>query len=296
MSKYGCAIVGSVTKDKNTDCFGNVVERTGGAVLFAGAQARALGGRPAAIVKCAEKDADRLNDFPLPKEDIFYVPSSKSTNMENVYLSADKERRICRCASAADPFQISEIPDLDAEIYYLAGLVYGDFNSEIIKTLAKRFPVAFDAQAALRRVADDGSVYFADWEEKREIIPYITYLKADAAEAEILTGRSDRREAARLLRAWGAKEIVITHGSEVLAYDGEDFFARPIKARNLSGRTGRGDSTFAAYLNERISRAAPEALLIAAAAVSLKMETPGPFRGTRADVENYIDEFYCDFK
>ena len=35
-----------------------------------------------------------------------------------------------------------------------------------------------------------------------------------------------------------------------------------------------------------------EALLYATACVSLKMETPGPFTGTREDVEAYIREFY----
>ena len=36
-----------------------------------------------------------------------------------------------------------------------------------------------------------------------------------------------------------------------------------------------------------------EALLYATACVSLKMETPGVFRGTKADVLNYLDEFYA---
>ena len=37
-----------------------------------------------------------------------------------------------------------------------------------------------------------------------------------------------------------------------------------------------------------------EALRYATACVSLKMETPGPFAGTRADVEAYLREFYND--
>ena len=36
----------------------------------------------------------------------------------------------------------------------------------------------------------------------------------------------------------------------------------------------------------------PALLRVATATVSLKMETPGPFRGTRADVEAYIGAFY----
>ena len=66
-----------------------------------------------------------------------------------------------------------------------------------------------------------------------------------------------------------------------------------MKARILSGRTGRGDTTFGAYLAMRMTGASiPEALLYATACVSLKMETPGVFTGTKADVQAYIAEFY----
>ena len=57
----------------------------------------------------------------------------------------------------------------------------------------------------------------------------IDYLKTDAAEAEILTGLTDRAEAAKLLHSWGAKEVLITHNTEVLAYDGVTTYTCPIK-------------------------------------------------------------------
>ena len=112
------------------------------------------------------------------------------------------------------------------------------------------------------------------------------------AEAEILTGLTDRAEAARLLHSWGAKEVLITHNTEVLAYDGKAIYTCPIKARNLSGRTGRGDTTFAGYITERQRAGVAEALQYCTALVSLKMETPGPFQGTRQDVLDYIHTFY----
>ncbi|MBQ6266542.1 MAG: ribokinase [Clostridia bacterium] len=296
MSDYTSAIIGHVTLDTNTDHLGNTVQIVGGAVIYSSAAAHALGHRVAAVTKFAPKDADRLAQFTIPKEDIFCLPSAHSTDLVNIYHTADKERRTCACRSKGDPFTVAELPDLDAQIYHLAGLVYGDFNPEIIKELAKKAPVALDVQACLRHVADDGSMFFADWSDKLTCLPYITYLKTDAAEAEIMTGTDDRRLAAKQLYAWGAKEIMITHNTEVLAYDGKDFYVCPIRARNLSGRTGRGDTTFAAYINERLTRSIPEALLTATATVSLKMETPGPFRGTRADVEAYIDAFYPEFR
>ena len=99
-------------------------------------------------------------------------------------------------------------------------------------------------------------------------------------------------EIIHFLPHWGAKEILITHNTEVLAYDGENVYTCPIKSRNLSGRTGRGDTTFAAYINERLNNDIPTSLLYATATVSLKMETPGAFKGTREDVDKYIEDFY----
>ena len=90
----------------------------------------------------------------------------------------------------------------------------------------------------------------------------------------------------------GITVVVITHNTEVLAYDGEKVYTCPIKARNLSGRTGRGDTTFAGYIAERQRGSVEEALNFCTALVSLKMETPGPFKGTREDVLAYMKEFY----
>lgn len=292
MKKYTSMIIGHATMDENTDHLGNTQHIVGGAVVFSSASAHALGHTVAAVTKMNEKDRERLKSFTLPEGNIFCLDAENSSVMVNVYHTPDKERRTSKCLSVGDPFTAAELPPLDVEIYHLAGLVYGDFDADMIKTLSKNAPVALDVQAMLRHVAPDGSMYFEDWAEKRECLPYITYLKTDAAEAEIMTGCADRKQAALKLWSWGAREILITHNSEVLVYDGKEFYTCPIRARNLSGRTGRGDTTFAAYINERLTKSIPDALLTATATVSLKMETVGPFRGTREDVENYINEFY----
>ncbi len=292
MPEFSSMIIGHATLDTNIDHLGNTVKIVGGAVVYSSASAYALGHRVLAVTKLAPKDADRLEQFTIPREDIILLDSKKSTEITNIYHTADKERRTCTCTSKGDPFKASEIPAADVGIYHLAGLVYGDFDTEMIVTLSKKKPLALDVQGMLRHVAEDGSMYFEDWADKKECLPCITYLKTDAAEAEILTGCSDRKEAAKHLYSWGSREIMITHNTEVLIYDGREFYTCPIKSRNLSGRTGRGDTTFAAYINERLDNSIEDSLLIATATVSLKMETPGPFKGTRSDVEAYIKELY----
>ena len=111
-----------------------------------------------------------------------------------------------------------------------------------------------------------------------------------------MTGTADRERAAKMLWELGAKEVLITHNTEVLVFDGKEVYTCPIRARDLSGRTGRGDTTFAAYINERLQFPVEKALLNATATVSLKMETPGPIQANRQAIEAYIEEFYADCK
>jgi sugar/nucleoside kinase (ribokinase family) len=294
MKHYASVIIGHISHDINIDHEDHAAELLGGAVLYASAAAHALGHKVAAVTKIAPADRGRLAAFAIPQEDLYVRFGERSTTIRNKYYTADKERRDCICLSRGTPFAVDDIPtDLAGDIYHFAGLIFGDYDDAMLPACAEKGAVAVDVQGFLRH-ADPvtGNMYFEDWKAKKELLPYVTYLKTDAAEAEILTGTSDRAEAARILHSWGAKEILITHNTEVLAFDGKEFCTCPIKARNLSGRTGRGDTTFGSYLCERLEHSMPDALLTATATVSLKMETPGAVRGTRADVEDYINAFY----
>jgi sugar/nucleoside kinase (ribokinase family) len=90
--------------------------------------------------------------------------------------------------------------------------------------------------------------------------------------------------AAEAIAGWGCPEVVITRADGVLARaDGQTWF-EPFTNRSSVGRTGRGDTTFAAYMARRLTHPPAAALKFAAALVSIKMETPGPFAGTLDDV------------
>ena len=279
--EYDVLVIGPVSLDHNIDYQGNERKEVGGAVVASGFAAAKSGNRTAVFTKLDPADAD-----------VYWKPSRATCSIRNQYFTADKEKRACTSMGVCDPFRFDELPDVDAKIYHFAGLVYGDFDGALFAEAAKHGKVAVDVQCLLRHVEADKTMAFHDWAEKKEYLPCIDYLKTDAAEAEILTGLTDRAEAARLLHQWGAKEVLITHNTEVLAYDGKAIYTCPIKARNLSGRTGRGDTTFAGYITERQRSGIAEALQYCTALVSLKMETPGPFQGTRQDVLDYIHTFY----
>ncbi len=293
MSKhYDVLVIGPVSLDHNIDYLGNERKEVGGAVVASGFAAARSGNATALFTKLNPADADVEARFAGSGADLYWSPSKATCSIRNQYFTADKEKRACTSMGVCDPFRFEELPKIDTSIYHFAGLVYGDFDGELFAEASRHGKVAVDVQCLLRHVEPDKTMAFHDWAEKKQYLPYIDYLKTDAAEAEILTGLTDRAEAAKLLYSWGAKEVLITHNTEVLAYDGKQIYTCPIKARNLSGRTGRGDTTFAGYITERQRAGIEEALLYCTALVSLKMETPGPFQGSRQDVLDYIKEFY----
>ena len=290
--KYDSLVIGPVSLDHNIDYLGNERKEVGGAVVASGFAAARSGNVTALFTKLNSKDASLEERFAPSGADLYWAESKATCSIRNQYFTADKEKRACTSMGVCDAFRFEEFSHIDAQIYHFAGLVYGDFDSQLFIDASRHGKVAVDVQCMLRHVEPDKTMAFHDWAEKKEVLPYIDFLKTDAAEAEILTGLTDRVAAAKLLHSWGAKEVMITHNTEVLVYDGENIYTCPIKARNLSGRTGRGDTTFAGYINERLRASVPEALQYCTALVSLKMETPGPFMGTRDDVLNYIREFY----
>ena len=294
MNKFHSLIIGEVARDTNVDYDGTTVNAIGGAVYYSGFAAANMGHKIAVLPKANTRDVDMVAAF-APAENITVYPIHSETSFvtKNVYFTPDRERRNSTVDSVIEPYRTEEVPveEIDAAIWHLAGLVAGDITDEMIPFAAQHAMVAIDVQTMMRHVVDGGMV-LKDWEAKKEMLPYVRFLKTDAAEAEVLTGLTDRVEAAKLLYSWGAKEVLITHNSEVLVYDGKEIYTCPIKARNLSGRTGRGDTTFATYINERLTCDIPTALKTATALVSLKMEKPGPFMGTRADLDAYMKEFF----
>ena len=292
MCQFDSLIIGEIAQDTNVDYDGTVVRAVGGAVYYSGFAAANIGHKIAVLPKADTRAIDLKQAFAdAPNITVFPLHSDTSFVTKNVYHTPDRERRTSTVSSMIEPYRTEEVPQINAKIWHLAGLAAGDITNEMIPFAAKHAMVAIDVQTMLRHV-ENGGMVFHDWAEKKEMLPYVRFLKTDALEAEILTGLTDRAEAARVLHSWGAKEVVITHNTEVLAYDGGEIYTCPIKARNLSGRTGRGDTTFACYVNERLTHDIPTALKTATALVSLKMETPGPYRGTRADLEAYMKEFY----
>jgi sugar/nucleoside kinase (ribokinase family) len=150
---------------------------------------------------------------------------------------------------------------------------------------ARGYRLSADMQSFVRHVTPETrEIAYSDVANKKEIAAIMDKLKLDIVEAKILTGTDDLEKAGRIVESWGCPEVLITHAQGVLArVNGETLYEK-FSNSNSSGRTGRGDTTFSAYLSWRLDHGPKESLKFAAALVSIKMETPGPFHGTLEDV------------
>jgi sugar/nucleoside kinase (ribokinase family) len=282
MKTYDIINIGHITNDILNDR-GKVSRFIGGAAYFSAFAARRSGARVLVVTKMAAEDFGLLQGLKDEGVDLLALPCPATTSIENIFESEDVDRRKVNLISQADSFSLGDLPAVNARIWNLAGLFKGEIPPSLIEPLAKRGRVALDLQAMLR-TSEKGNFAWKDWEEKAEYLPFISFLKADSLESEVATGIADREEAARRLHELGANEVMVTHSSEVLVYDGRNTCRAPFNPANLSGRTGRGDTCFISYMSWRLNHGIEESARYAAALTSIKMEKPGPFSGTREEV------------
>lgn len=243
------------------------------------------------VTSLGDTEMDVVEELRADGIDVDVIPSRKSVYFENKY-GEDMNNRTQRVLAKADPFTEENLKDVDSKIYHLGTLLADDFDLDVIKALAGKGIVSVDVQGYLRKVVGEDVVH-VDYDKKREAMPYISILKANEKEMEVLTGTSDPHEAAGILADWGCKEVLLTLGDKgSLIYTGGEFYNIPaLPPTDLVDATGCGDTYMAGYLYKR-SRGASyqEAGTFAAAMCTLKLAKKGPFSGTEEDVCNLIDK------
>jgi sugar/nucleoside kinase (ribokinase family) len=271
-------MIGHFAKDRLV-VDGQVELASGGAVYYGSVALRHLDKRVAIVTRLHPDDFPLLDELRAEGVQVFATPAPETSGIENIYDSADMERRICKPLGFAGPFRPKEIPDLQARIYVAACIIAGEIDLSLLKLLARRGPVALDVQGFVR-VRDNGNLVFRKWAEMEEGLAHVNYLKVDRAEAELLTGEKDLQIAARRLAEYGPGEVVVTQSAGVTVFAEGQVHQAPFTPKSLDGRTGRGDTCFASYLGCRLTCSPEEATRLAAAITTLKQEKPGPWCGT----------------
>jgi sugar/nucleoside kinase (ribokinase family) len=289
---YDITFVGHMCFDEIVPFGGKPVVAPGSAVLCGAMVAARVGKRVAAVVKMAPKDEAILQPMKDAGVDTYLIPGEVTTYSRVVHESENVDERKLTIVRTAGPISIADVPPLRSTCVHLAGISDSEFGLELLRGLKSRgYGLSVDMQSFVRQITPGTQeIKFGDVADKREIAGMMDKVKLDVVEARILTGTDDLEAAARIVEGWGCPEIVITHSQGVLARAGGKTLYEKFSNRSSVGRTGRGDTTFAAYLAWRLDHDPAESLKFAAALVSIKMETPGPFRGTLEDVAQRLKE------
>lgn len=291
MKDFDIAFVGHMCYDEITPYGGKASVAPGSAVLCGAIAAARVGKRVAVVTRMNPGDEDILRPLEELGIETFVVPAPRTTYSVVIHPSPNVDERILKLERSAGPFAAEDMPDISARSVHLAGISDREFTMDFIRGLGRRgYSLSADMQSFVRQVDPaTHEIRFGDVERKREIAGLMDKIKLDIVEARALTGTDDLERAALAFEAWGCPETVITCAEGVLARAGGKTYYERFSNRSAAGRTGRGDTTFAAYLARRMDHDAAESLRFAAALVSIKMETPGPFRGTLADVFARMD-------
>jgi len=286
MKSYDLVFAGHVTIDDIEAAEGASSGVPGGAPFFGALAAVPSKKKIAVVTKMAGQDEHILTLLRTAGVDVFLIEASETTRMRVVHQTENMDERQLYQVKNAGFFLLEEMPMLEPCRIHLGALTDQEFTFEFMGQLRPRASsLSMDMQNIVRQVdTKTGRIHFRDDPIKKEMIHLVDIVKLDIVEAEILTGKSDLKDAASVLEDWGSLETMITCSEGILVrYRNKTCFERYTN-RSDHGRTGRGDTTIGSYLAWRIDHDVPESLKFAAALTSIKMETPGPFHGSMDDV------------
>lgn len=241
------------------------------------------------VASLGESEMGTVDELRADGIDVVVVPSCRTVYFENKY-GENPDDRTQRVLATPDPFTVEKLEGINARIFHLGTLTADDFSLDVIRDLASRGIVSVDVQGYLRRIVGE-DVIAVDYEKKREAMPYISILKANEKEMEVLTGTTDPHKAAKILADWGCREVILTLGEKgSLIYKDDEFHEIPaFTPKEVVDATGCGDTYMAGYLYKRAHGASiEEAGIFAAAMCTIKLGIKGPCTATEADVEALV--------
>ena len=288
---YDITLIGNYTKDKIVTPSA-VKHVDGGGFNYGAHAAIALGAKTAAITRLKKDDMHVVDNLTNIGIEAFPTYTDSSTHIELIYPTDDFDERTLIMPKSAGSFSSEQFKNIKSKIFLVNASVRDEFKIQTLIDLEKKGSlIGIDLQGFIRTRNKNNVLVNSLWNEKKEALELTHYLKADGVEAEFLTGESDLISAAKILKSFGPKEVIITHKNGVLVYDGINNYQQPFILDKIIGRSGRGDTCGASYVYKRLSLEPKEAIKWAAAATSLKMESDTPLKNTKEEIETRVQKY-----
>ncbi len=288
---YDITLIGNYTKDKIVTP-SEIKYVDGGGFNYGAHAAIALGAKTAAITRLKKNDQHVIENLTKVGIDVFPTYTESSTHMELIYPTDNFDERTLVMSKSAGSFTSDQFENIESEIFLVNASVRDEFRIKTLIDLKKKGSlIGIDLQGFIRTREKNHVLINSSWEEKKEALELTHYLKADGVEAEFLTGESDLVSAAKILKSYGPKEVIITHKDGVLVYDGNRVYQEPFILDKIIGRSGRGDTCGASYVYKRLSLDPEQSIKWAAAATSLKMESDTPLKKSTDEIKNRVKKY-----
>ncbi|MDG6901515.1 MAG: hypothetical protein JRM80_06090 [Nitrososphaerota archaeon] len=159
---------------------------------------------------------------------------------------------VARCEDLA----ASQIPPDTRFNASLVSPLAGEISPALLTEISARSDFTFlDPQGFVRSFDSEGQVSFAPLGD-RSILTKVDAIKMDRTEAEMLTGRSDPKEALEKLSSIGIRKAMVTRGGEsCFVLDGHRIYEVGVPKSQVIDSTGAGDilggATVSWYLKTR---------------------------------------------
>jgi sugar/nucleoside kinase (ribokinase family) len=295
MTRYDIVFIGQVG-------FGTIVPFEGSSfierctpVLFAPIAASCLGKRIAVVTRISESEGYLLESLRAAGVDLFVRPG-EARQYRVVFPTENVDQRQGFVIKSGGQFAIGDMPPLEPCLVHVCCFGFRELHLDLMRALkARGFRLSVDMQNFVLQADDKtGVVRHKDVPEKKEILGMADFVKLDAMEAQTLTGAGVLQDQADMLEEWGCAEAIITCSEGALARSkGKTAFVK-FTNRSTRGRMGRGDTVMGSYLACRLDHSVEESLRFAVALTSIKMESPGPFRGSVDDVIERMNNTFCN--
>jgi hypothetical protein len=289
---YDLVFVGNASIDEIHPFRGQPQVLFGGGVAFGAMSAVWTGKRIAVVTRIAREDGERLEPLQASGIDVYPTYADETSRYLVRHLTADVDIRQVVMTGCAGRPTIDELDPISCRpgkttFLHFAPLTGREASMDfLVEAVERGFSVSVDMQGFVRQAdPETGEVSYEQVPAEREIVSMADRVKLDGLEARFLTGLSDPREAAIELERRGSRETMITWAEGVLVRTGGRTYFERFSNAGVSGRTGRGDTTFGSYLACRLDEGVAASLRLAATVASMKLEKAGSFTGTKEQIQ-----------
>ena len=210
-------------------------------------------------------------------------PSKETGGFSLIYYDAFGNRTLDLLGRAAN-IDYLDFASLSQSEAVLIGPILGEVSFDTIREIRKNYNGLFfcDPQGLLRNADETGRIYHDKTPGIESALGQFDIVKPNELEGKVLTGidcRKDPYEAARIIKAWGPKIVIVTLaelGSVI--YDGKTFIDIPPYEIDLIDATGAGDTYMAGFTFEYLKTGGDlrKAGCFASATSSIMIENVGP--------------------